>query len=29
MAISNVLFIVILIVALLQRGMIKREASEI
>ena len=29
MSISNVLFIVILIIAMMQRGMIKREASEI
>ena len=29
MAISNVLFLVILIIAMLQRGMMKREASEI
>ena len=29
MAVSNILFVVILIIAMLQRGMMKREASEI
>lgn len=29
MAVSNILFVVILVIAMLQRGMMKREASEI